>query len=51
MNLVKYDMRVGPATKTSPMLPILEESEEEGLSWMSRLSRILIILTPASLNL
>ena len=41
-------MKVGQAAKTSPMLPIL--SEEEELTWMSRLSRILIILTPASVN-
>ena len=44
-------MKDGQAAKTSSMLPILEEPEEERMSWMWKLSRILIILTPASLNL
>ena len=42
-------MKVGQGVRTSPMLSLLPE--EEGLSWMSRVSRILVILTPASLNL
>ena len=41
-------MKKSQATKTSPMPSLLPE--EDRLSWMSRLSRIIVILTPASVN-
>ena len=41
-------MKKSQATKTSPMPSLLPE--EDRLSWMSRLSRIIVILTPASMD-
>ena len=41
-------MKKSQATRTSPMPSLLPE--EDRLSWMSRLSRIIVILTPASVN-
>ena len=41
-------MKISQTTKTSPVLSLLPE--EDRLSWMSRLSRIIVILTPASMD-